>query len=67
MFYRVSDRRVVVHLYKQISGNDTKIAEVSDFYVSIFSFKKLVNLYFGLLNTDNINNELPYPEDSILN
>ena len=66
-FYRVSDRRVVVHLYKQIPGNDTQIAEVSDFYVSIFSFKKLVNLYFGLLNTDNINNELPYPEDSILN
>ena len=68
-FYRVSSRRVVVRLYRQnrIDGTQAPNEDVSDFYISIFSFKKLVNKYFGILNADNIDNEIAYPDDSILN
>ncbi len=68
-FYRVSDRRVVVRLFKQnrIDVNESVKTEVSDFYVSTFSFKKLVNKYFGMMNAETVDNNVPYPDDSILN
>ena len=61
-FYRTSDRRFMVKLYKENRIDGTRIQEVSDFYVSGFAFKKLVNAYMGILNKDNIEVEIPYPE-----
>jgi hypothetical protein len=52
-FYRVSDRRVVVHIYKcDLSGNiiENSDAELSGFYISSFAAKKLVNAFGNLLN-----------------
>lgn len=68
-FYRVSDRRVVVRLFRQnrIDVTEPVKTEVSDFYVSTFSFKKLVNKYFAMMNAQTVDNNVPYPDDSILN
>jgi hypothetical protein len=52
-FYRVSDRRVVVHIYKcDLSGNaiENTDIETSGFYISSFAAKKLVNAIDDLLN-----------------
>ena len=52
-FYRVSDRRVVVHIYKcDLSGNaiENTDVETSGFYISSFAAKKLVNAIDNLLN-----------------
>ena len=52
-FYRVSDRRVVVHIYKcDLSGNpiENTDVETSGFYISAFAAKKLVNAFGNLLN-----------------
>ena len=52
-FYRVSDRRVVVHIYKcDLSGNaiENTDVETSGFYISSFAAKKLVNAVDDLLN-----------------
>lgn len=62
-FYRTSDRRFMVKLFKEDrTDNDIRIQEVSDFYISAFAFKKVVNAYMGILNKDNIDGEIPYPE-----
>ncbi len=61
-FYRISDRRVMVKLYTTDSttGIKTEEAEVSDFYISTFAFKKLVNMYTGILNKQDVNGDIPY-------
>ena len=64
-FYRISDRRVMVNLYKKNHTTGEVIAEASDFYVSLFSFKKLVNKYFGVLNGEAVDNEVPSLENSM--
>lgn len=54
-FYRVSDRRVAVRIYKEnkdgtiILENGIK-ADTTDFYISNFAFKKLVSKYWQLVN-----------------
>ncbi len=58
-FYRVSDRRVAVRLYKEnnsgtvIMENGVK-ADTTDFYVSYFAFKKLVSKYWQLVNAEPV-------------
>jgi hypothetical protein len=60
-FYRISDRQVMVKLYRQNRNSPADIREsVSDFYVSTFAFKKIVNAYLGILNKELIENETPY-------
>lgn len=61
-FYRVSDRRVMVKLYRENRVDGTAIQEVSDFYVSTFAFKKIVGAYMQILNGENIESAVPYPE-----
>ena len=56
-FYRVSDRRVVVKIYKEHMQDGTKIQEVSDFYISTFSFKRIVNAYVSILQGGSVDNE----------
>jgi hypothetical protein len=62
-FYRISDRRIMVKIYRENMSDGTKIQEVSDFYISTFSFKRIVNAYFGLLNKQTVDNDgTVYPE-----
>lgn len=58
-FYRISDRRIMVNLRQEKKGSGEVKAEASDFYISLFSFKKLVNKYFGVLNAEPVDNETP--------
>ena len=65
-FYRYSDRRVLVRIYreKMVNGELVEIdhkgttvakgeASVSDFYLSVNSFKALVNTYVMLMNGES--------------
>ena len=62
-FYRVSDRKVMVHIYEcDSSGNripGTK-KEASGFYVSTFAAKKMINAVMTMLNGENIDVEDTY-------
>ena len=59
-FYRCSDRRVAVRLYRENRANGAIENEVEDFYISTFSFKKIVSAYVGILNKQLIDNDTPY-------
>ena len=62
-FYRVSDRKVMVSTYKlDLSGNVTS-AKMSDFYISTFSFKKMVNAFISVFNAEEVDGEIPYVGD----
>lgn len=62
-FYRIDDRRVAVKLYKQNHGGDIVKDEngqeivTTDFYISIFAFKKLVSKYYELMNVQVVDKE----------
>lgn len=60
-FYRIDDRRVMVSVYRE-SSSGARINEVSDFYLSTFAFKKIVTNFIGLLNGEEINNDLGYKD-----
>ena len=66
-FYRIDDRRVMVSLYRtqlNAEGERVKVedrGEVSDFYISTYAFKKLVNNYLHLLNGKEIDDSIGYP------
>ena len=64
-FYRYDDRRVMVRLYQASYNSATneygdEFTAVSDFYISTFAFKKLVNHYTDVLDTVDINKEDAY-------
>ena len=63
-FYRVDDRRIVVSLYR--TDTDGRILDggmkVSDFYITTFAFKKIVGNYVNLLNGNEVDEEISYPE-----
>ena len=61
-FYRIDDRRVMVaHYITDQNGNKVEhLGEVSDFYVSTFAFKKLVNHYIYLLNGKPVDENVHY-------
>ena len=61
-FRRIDDRRVMVTLYRtnedgQMSEN---LGEVSDFYISTFAFKRIVNQYVALLNGQEVDETIDY-------
>lgn len=58
-FHRISDRRVMVKLYREsrFDGSIMQGSEVSEFYISTFAFKKIVNVYMGILNKQPVSNE----------
>ena len=62
-FYRIDDRRVMVSLYRtDAEGNKVEqLGEVSDFYISTFAFKKIVNNYIHLLNGMEVDETINYP------
>lgn len=57
-FYRIDDRRVMVSLYR--ADGETKIGEVSDFYITTLAFKKLVTNFTNLLNGVELNADRGY-------
>ena len=64
-FYRIADSRVMVKIYEADVVTGEKLSDgkvVSDFYISMHSFKKLIGTYFEMLNKNNIDAEIPYPE-----
>lgn len=64
-FYRIDDRRIMVSIYRtDANGNRVeKYGEpVSDFYISTFAFKKLVNNYIHLLNGQPVDENVAYPD-----
>ena len=65
-FYRVDDRRVMVALYRTDAAGNMVTGEnygvVSDFYITSFAFKKLVNNYIALLNGQPIDKTVGYPD-----
>jgi len=60
-FYRIDNGRVMVSLYQ--TDGETKTTAVSDFYISTFAFKKLVNVYLGLFNGQEIDCETGYVDE----
>ena len=66
-FYRYDDNRVMVRLYQATYDATTntytqKTTPVSDFYISNFAFRKMVNNYVSLMNVETIDKEVGYPE-----
>ena len=61
-FYRIDDRRVMVSLYTTDSDGTKNSEAVSDFYISTFAFKKIVNNYIHLLNGEPVDENMGYPE-----
>lgn len=61
-FYRLDDRRIMVRFYRSdADGNKIEhLGEVSDYYVTTFAFKKLVNHYIYLLNGKEVDESVSY-------
>ena len=61
-FYRIDDRRVVVSLFRSDRNGDPvdNLLQVSDYYISTFAFKKLVNSYIYLLNGKPVDESVSY-------
>ncbi len=64
-FYRYDDNRVMVRLYQATYDKEThtytaKSTAVSDFYITSFTAKKLINNLRGLLDGVDIDKETPY-------
>ena len=58
------DRRILVNIYQQdSSGNMVGDMRVSDFYISMFAFKKIVANFTGLLNAELLNTDIGYIDD----
>lgn len=60
-FYRTADRRIVVRLYEEDgNGNMLQSYAVSDFYISTYGFKKIVNNFVSLMNGEEFDLESGY-------
>ncbi len=63
-FYRADDRRVVVSIY-QIDADGNRATEaVSAFYVSTFTYKKIVENFVGILNGEKITPDIGYSDEN---
>ena len=62
-FYRVDDRKIMVSMYQADSDGVPASSAVSDFYISTFSFKKIVSSYLSLLDAEDVDSSLPYPDE----
>lgn len=61
-FYRYSDRQIMVKLMRVNRITGEEIESVSDFYVTSFTFKKIVSAYTAILNKLDVDNDIPYSE-----
>ena len=65
-FYRLDDRRIMVSLYRTdpTTGEEVEsLGKVSDFYITTYAFKKLVNNYISLLSGQETGEQVGYPEN----
>ncbi len=62
-FYRATDRKIMVRLYQVDGSGAVKTAPVSDFYLSAQAFKRIVYAHLTLLNAEDIDFEIPYPDE----
>ena len=62
-FYRADDRRVLVRLYRQSVGGEMQGEAVDDFYISTFGFKKIVRNFLHVLNAEEFERDIPYPDE----
>ena len=60
-FYRIDDRRIMVSVYED--HGSWRTTAVSDFYISTFSFKQIVSGFVSLLNGEEFDGEIPYPDE----
>ncbi len=63
-FYRASDRRIMVRIFREDRTTGATLESVSDFYISTYAFKKIVNCYMQILAGENVDNEMSYPENA---
>ncbi len=63
-FYRASDRRIMVRIFREDRSTGAVLEAVSDFYISTYAFKKIVNCYMNILAGENVDNEISYPENT---
>ena len=62
-FYRISDRKVMVKIFRSDeNGNQLGADYVSEFYVSIFAFKKLTAGFVDFINARSVNLDSGYPD-----
>lgn len=62
-FYRATDRKVMVRLYQVDDAGAIKTAPVSDYYLSLQAFKRVVYAHLTLLNAQDVDFEIPYPDE----
>ncbi len=62
-FYRVDDRKVMVSMYQSDEDGNPASSAVSDFYISTFSFKKIISSYLTLFDAKDVDSTLPYPDE----
>lgn len=58
-FHKISDRKIMVKLYRENIVDGSHENEVSDFYISTFAFEKLAGLYVSILEGEDITNKTP--------
>jgi len=63
-FYRVDEERILVSFYTRDESGARSTA-VNDFYLSNFSFKKIVANYINILNGQRVDADVPYPDTDI--
>jgi hypothetical protein len=61
-FYRIDDTRVRVAIHAVYENGDVASDTVSDFYISTYTFKKIVNTFVGILNAQIIDLTEDYPK-----
>ena len=63
-FYRADDRRILVNIY-QIDANGAQVTDsVCAFYISTFTYKKLVTNFVGILNGEKIKPDVGYSDEN---
>ena len=62
-FYRIDDRRVRVSIHQESISGQVMTDAVSDFYISTFAMKKIVNNFVGILNAEVLDIDVGYNEE----
>lgn len=62
-FFKLDDRRVMVSLHESDSEGNKIGKGVSDFYISTFAFKKIVNGFVDVLNGKIVDSEVGYSDN----
>lgn len=62
-FYRADDRRVLVRIYRQSGSGVMQGDAVDDFYISALAFKKIVRSFSHVLNAEEFDRDVAYPDE----